>query len=59
MIKVKDRTYLISERLVGKVFKRKERYFVQIKDSSEIQEIDQTTYVRLGGKLWANKLLNN
>ena len=49
MIKVKDKTYLISERLVGKVFKRKKRYFVRIKDSSEIQEIDETTYYNLGG----------
>ena len=50
MIKVKDKTYLISERLVNKVFKRKNRYFVRIKDSSEIQEIDETTYYNLGGK---------
>lgn len=50
MIKVKDRYYFISERLVGKVFKRKKRYFVRIKDSSEIQEIDQATYINLGGK---------
>lgn len=50
MIKVKDRYYFISERLVGKVFKRKKRYFVRIKDSSEIQEIDEMTYQKLGGK---------
>ena len=50
MIKVKDRYYFISEKLVQKVFKRNKRYFVKLK-SDEIQEIEETTYLNLGGKL--------
>lgn len=50
MIKVKDRYYFISERLVKKVFKKNKRYFVRL-ETDEIQEIDQATYVNLGGKL--------
>ena len=50
MIKVKDRYYFISERLVQKVFKRNKRYFVKL-ETDEIQEIDQATYLNLGGVL--------
>ena len=50
MIKVKDRYYFISERLIQKVFKRNKRYFVKL-ETDEIQEIDQATYLNLGGVL--------
>ena len=50
MIKVKDRYYFISERLVKKVFKKNKRYFVRL-ETHETQEIDQATYLNLGGKL--------
>lgn len=50
MIKVKDRYYFISEKLVKEVFKRNGRYFVRLK-SDEVQEIDQNTYLNLGGAL--------
>ena len=49
MIKVKDRYYFISERLVKKVFKKNKRYFVRL-ETDETQEIDQATYLNLGGK---------
>ncbi len=50
MIKVKDRHYFISEKLVKEVFKKKDKYFVRLR-TDEVQEIDETTYLNLGGKL--------
>ena len=49
MIQVKNRLYFISERLVKKVFKKKDRYFVRL-TTEEVQEIDEKTYCNLGGK---------
>ena len=50
MIKVKDRHYFISEKLVKEVFKRNGRYFVRL-TTDEVQEIDENTYLNLGGVL--------
>ncbi len=49
MIKIKDRYYFISEKLVKEVFKRNDRYYVRLK-TDEVQEIDENTYLNLGGK---------
>lgn len=49
MIKIKDRAYFISDRLVKEVFKRDNRYFVRL-TTEEVQEIDEMTYYDLGGK---------
>ena len=49
MIQVKGRLYFISEKLVKEVFKRYGRYFVRL-TTEEVQEIDQNTYLNLGGK---------
>lgn len=50
MIKVKDRYYFINEKLVKEVFKRNGRYFVRL-TTEEVQEIDENTYLNLGGAL--------
>lgn len=50
MIKVKDRHYFINEKLVKEVFKRYGKYFVRL-TTDEVQEIDENTYLNLGGKL--------
>lgn len=48
MFKVKDRNYYICEKLVKEVFKKKDKYFVKL-NSDEVQEIDEMTYLNLGG----------
>lgn len=50
MFKVKDREYYISEKLVKEVFKKKEKYFVRL-TTDKVQEIDEMTYLNLGGEL--------
>ena len=50
MIQVKNRAYFISELLVKSVFKENDRYFVKL-TTDEIQEIDENTYLNLGGKI--------
>ena len=50
MIKVKNRQYFISERLLEKPFKKNGKFFVKFKDTHEIQEVDEQTYYKLGGK---------
>ena len=49
MIKIKDRAYFISEKLVKEVFERDNRYYVRL-TTEEVQEIDEMTYYNLGGK---------
>lgn len=49
MIKIKDRAYFISEKLVKEVFKIDNRYFIRL-TTEEVQEIDEMTYYNLGGK---------
>ena len=50
MIQVKDRHYFISERLIKYVFERDNRYFIKL-NTDEVQEIEETTYLNLGGKV--------
>ena len=50
MIQVKNKAYFISERLVKKVFKKNNRYFVRL-TTEEVQEIEENTYLNLGGKM--------
>lgn len=50
MIKIKDRAYFISDRLVKEVFKRDNRYFVRL-TTEEVQEIEEKDFLNLGGKL--------
>ena len=49
MIQVKNKAYFISELLVKGVFKKDNRYFVRLK-TDEVQEIEENTYLNLGGK---------
>lgn len=50
MFKAKDRHYFISEKLVKEVFERNGKYYVRL-TTEEVQEIDENTYLNLGGKL--------
>ena len=50
MIQVKNKAYFISELLVKEVFKKDNRYFVRLK-TDEVQEIEEMTYLNMGGKL--------
>ena len=50
MIQVKNKAYFISELLVKEVFKKNDRYYVVL-NTDEVQEIEEMTYVNLGGKV--------
>lgn len=50
MFKVKNRNYYINEKLIKRLHKRNDTYFVLLV-SGETLEIDVNEYIRLGGKL--------
>lgn len=50
MIQIKNRHYFINEKLVKEVFKRKDKFYVRL-TTGEIQEVEEHTYLNLGGEI--------
>ena len=50
MIKAKDRNYYVNEKQIKEVYESNNKRFIAVLDTGEKIEIDELTYLSLGGE---------